>query len=233
MNNNKLSNDIAVLIPCYNEEATIKKVILDFKEVLPHAKIYVYDNDSTDETVKEASIKDVVVVKEPCKGKGVVVRRMFAEIEADTYIMVDGDMTYNAKIAPELVSKLHSQNLDMINVARVPFDKKVYKFGHGLSNWFINKFVGILFGNNFKDMLSGYKIFNKNFVKSFPATTKGFELESEITLYALMSGRTVSEYASPYYARPANSASKISLLTDGFKILFFIICTFLKKIINT
>lgn len=211
--------EIAVLIPCYNEATTIEKVIYDFSQALPKAKIYVYDNNSKDNTIELAKNAGAIVCQEPLQGKGNVVRRMFADIEADVYIMVDGDATYDASVASELIGVLSSKHYDMINISRISQAKEAYRFGHSFGNRLLTGIVSKIFGNRFNDMLSGYRIFSRRFVKSFPCHSAGFEIETELTVHALSLRMPISEVSAPYYARPEGSFSKLSTYKDGFRIL--------------
>ncbi len=214
--------EIAVLIPCYNEAAAIEKVVYDFRQALPQAKIYVYDNNSKDNTLQIAKTAGAIVCQENLQGKGNVVRRMFADVEADVYIMVDGDATYDASVAPNLIETLISNHYDMINIARISQAKEAYRFGHSFGNRLLTGIVGKIFGNRFKDMLSGYRIFSRRFVKSFPCHSAGFEIETELTVHALSLRMSISEVEAPYYARPEGSFSKLSTYKDGFRILIMI-----------
>jgi glycosyltransferase involved in cell wall biosynthesis len=213
---------IAVLIPCYNEEATIAKVINDFRAVLPGSDIYVYDNNSTDNTVEIANQAKAIVKSESRQGKGWVVRTMFADIEADYYVLVDGDATYDAKICHHAISICHEKGLDLLNISRIN-NEKAYRAGHQIGNKLFNKVVKWLFGKGINDMLSGYKVFSKRFVKSFPVLSSGFEIETELTIFALAQNMKIDEITAPYYERPEGSFSKLSTYKDGFKILCMII----------
>ncbi len=213
------SIDIAVLIPCYNEEAAISSVVNDFRKALPQAAIYVYDNNSSDNTVEVARAAGAIVRNEQLQGKGNVVRRMFADIEADVFIMADGDNTYNASDAPMLVNKLLSENLDLVNGKRVHKESEAYRAGHQFGNALLTSLVSMIFGKRFEDMLSGYKVFSRRFAKSFPSLSGGFEIETELTVHALELRMPVAEVETHYGARPEGSESKLSTYTDGFKIL--------------
>lgn len=210
---------IAVLVPCYNEEAAIPAVVRDFKEALPQATIYVYDNNSTDRTREVASSVGAVVRTEPLQGKGNVVRRMFADIEADIYVMVDGDDTYDAKSAPKLIQLLIDQKLDMVNGARVSTVQAAYRPGHRFGNVLLTGLVTTVFGKRTTDMLSGYRVFSRRFVKTFPALSAGFEIETELTVHALELRMPIGEVGTPYKERPPGSMSKLSTFKDGFRIL--------------
>jgi glycosyltransferase involved in cell wall biosynthesis len=214
--------DIAVLIPCYNEEATVAKVVADFQKALPDAQIYVYDNNSTDQTAERALSSGAVVRQEPLQGKGNVVRRMFADIEADIYVMVDGDDTYDAPSAPEMIRRLVADQLDMVNAARTTQEKEAYRAGHRLGNKVLTGIVGMIFGDRIGDMLSGFRVFSRRFVKSFPAHAAGFETETELTIHALELRMPIAEVATPYGSRPEDSESKLSTYRDGIRILWTI-----------
>lgn len=211
--------EIAVLVPCYNEEAAIAGVVNDFRKVLPQASIYVYDNNSTDGTVEAARAAGAVVRSEQLQGKGNVVRRMFADIEADVYVMVDGDNTYDAGDAPSLIAKLVEESLDLVNSKRVHTESEAYRPGHQFGNVLLTSLVATIFGKRFEDMLSGYKVFSRRFVKSFPSLSSGFEIETELTVHALELRMPVAEVETRYGTRPEGSESKLSTYTDGFRIL--------------
>jgi glycosyltransferase involved in cell wall biosynthesis len=210
---------IAVLIPCYNEETAIGKVIADFREALPDATIYVYDNNSTDRTTAVARASGAVVRTETLQGKGHVVRRMFADIDADIYVLVDGDDTYDAKAAPGMTRLLLDRRLDMVSVARDTPEQAAYRLGHKLGNAVLTGMVRRVFGSGISDMLSGYRAFSRRFVKSFPALTCGFEIETEFTVHALALNMPVAEMRAPYRSRPVGSQSKLNTIADGFRIL--------------
>ncbi|MDG5495206.1 glycosyltransferase family 2 protein [Niveispirillum sp. BGYR6] len=212
---------IAVLVPCYNEEASIAAVIRDFKAALPTATIYVYDNNSKDRTSEIARAAGAVVRREPLQGKGNVVRRMFADIEADVYVMVDGDDTYHAPSAPALVSKLLDDKLDMVNGARVT-DWETYRAGHRFGNIMLTTLVTMVFGKRTDDLLSGYRVFSRRFVKSFPVLAGGFEIETELVVHALEMSMPLGEVETPYKDRAPGSVSKLSTFRDGFRILWMI-----------
>jgi glycosyltransferase involved in cell wall biosynthesis len=213
---------IAVLVPCYNEEKSIAKVVGDFRAALPTATIFVFDNNSTDRTVEVARTAGAEVFAEPRQGKGNVVRRMFTDIEADIYVLVDGDATYDAPSAPLMVERLLRERLDMVVGGRVDQDVAAYRAGHRAGNWLLTSFVGQVFGRAFNDMLSGYRVFSRRFVKSFPVLSGGFEIETELTIHALELGLPAVEIEAPYYARLEGSNSKLSTWRDGFRILFTI-----------
>lgn len=214
---------IAVIIPCYNEAAAIADVVTNFQASLPTATIYVYDNNSEDDTVEIARTRGAIVRSERRRGKGYVVRRMFADIEADLYVMVDGDDTYDATAAPQLVTKLVRENLDMVNGARVAQDVRAYRPGHKAGNRLLTGLVQLAFGNDFNDMLSGYRVFSRRFVKSFPQAAGGFELETELTIHALELQIPMAEVEVDFRERGENSQSKLSTFSDGFRILWTII----------
>lgn len=214
---------VAVLIPCHNESATIGQVIADFRSQLPDARIYVYDNASTDETAHVARLAGANVRAEPLLGKGNVVRRMFADIDADIYLIVDGDGTYDASAAPRLVNEMRSNDLDMVNCARMPVKGSVYRTGHRLGNRVLTGLVARVFGNRLSDMLSGYRALSHRFVKSFPALSTGFEIETEITVHALELRVPIAEISAPYFMRREDSPSKLNTIGDGVRILRFIV----------
>ncbi len=211
--------EVAVLVPCYNEERAIAKVVADFRLALPDAAIYVYDNNSTDGTVAAAAKAGAVVRRETHQGKGYVVRRMFNDIEADIYVLVDGDATYDAPSAPAMIDKLVRERLDMVVGSRVDREEAAYRRGHRAGNLMLTGFVAHIFGRAFTDILSGYRVFSRRFVKSFPILSGGFEIETELTVHALELELPVGEVATPYFSRPAGSASKLSTWHDGFRIL--------------
>jgi glycosyltransferase involved in cell wall biosynthesis len=226
MSSNKLkisSCHIAVLIPCFNEESTIGKVINDFKEVLPGAKIYVYDNNSTDQTKDKAIHAGAIVRTEILQGKGNVVRRMFADVEADLYVLVDGDHTYHAASVVSMINLLVKNQLDMVIGARLVEGNAAFRPGHRIGNRILSNLVGIIFGKEIRDMLSGFRVFSRRFVKSFPAMSRGFEIETELTVHALELRLKVSEIETPYKMRPEGSFSKLNTIRDGLNILRMII----------
>src|ERR1700754_4835573 len=210
---------VAVLVPCYNEEAAIGKVVADFRAALPDATVYVYDNNSTDRTREAAAKAGAIVRREQHQGKGRVVRRMFTDIDADVYVLVDGDATYDAPSASAMIGKLVAERLDMVCAVRVDREEAAYRPGHRLGNRLLTGFVAHVFGQPFTDMLSGYRVFTRRFVKSFPALSGGFEIETELTVHALELELPVGELPTPYYSRPVGSASKLSTWRDGFRIL--------------
>ena len=215
--------DIAILVPCYNEEQAIAKVVSDFKQAVPGCNVFVYDNASTDQTAKVAAAAGAIVRREPLPGKGNVVRRMFADIEADVYVMVDGDDTYDASSAPALVSKLLTESLDLVTGARTEISQQAYRSGHRFGNWMLTSLVAWLFGNRFTDMLSGYRVMSRRFVKSFPALSSGFEIETELTVHALQVRVPIAEVSTPYKDRPPGSHSKLNTISDGVRILSTIV----------
>jgi glycosyltransferase involved in cell wall biosynthesis len=214
--------EIAVLVPCYNEEAAIEKVVLDFKKALPTATIYVYDNNSTDKTSEIAAAAGAVVRREKRKGKGNVVRRMFQDIEADAYVMVDGDDTYDASRAPELVEKLFAEHLDMVVGRRVETHEAAYRAGHRLGNAVLTGLVSWLFKAKQRDMLSGYRVFSRRFVKSFPSASREFEIETELNVHAMQMQMDIAEVDTNYKERPPGSVSKLRTFRDGWRILMMI-----------
>ncbi|HEX5211363.1 MAG TPA: glycosyltransferase family 2 protein [Pseudolabrys sp.] len=214
---------IAVLVPCFNEEVAVAKVVKDFRAALPEATIFVFDNNSTDNTVKAARAAGAEVYREKRQGKGYVVRRMFTDVEADIYVLVDGDATYDAPSAAGMIERLLADRLDMVVANRVDREEAAYRAGHRTGNWLLTSFVAWVFGPSFNDMLSGYRVFSRRFVKSFPVLSGGFEIETELTIHALELGMAVAEVDSPYYARPQGSASKLNTWSDGFSILRTII----------
>ena len=218
--------DIAVLIPCYNEEAAIATVVKDFRAQLPDARICVFDNNSSDRTAEVAREAGAEVWFEPRQGKGNVVRRMFSEIEADVYLMVDGDATYDAASAGALVEELNSKKLDMVVARRITTDSAAYRAGHQWGNRMLTGAVARIFGHLLTDILSGYRAFSRRFVKSFPAMASGFEIETELTIHSLQLRLPVGEIDTPYFARPEGSTSKLNTYRDGFRILGTIVRLF-------
>ena len=215
--------EVAVLVPCYNEQHAIAKVVADFRAALPEATVYVYDNNSTDGTVAAATEAGAVVRRETRQGKGYVVRRMFNDVEADVYVLVDGDATYDAPSAPAMIKKLIEDRLDMVVATRVDHDAAAYRPGHRAGNRLLTGFVAHIFGRAFTDILSGYRVFSRRFVKSFPILSGGFEIETELTVHALELELPVGEVATPYYSRPVGSASKLSTWHDGFRIFWTVL----------
>jgi glycosyltransferase involved in cell wall biosynthesis len=213
------STRIAVLLPCYNEEAAIAQTIVSFRAALPDATVYVYDNNSRDRTVEVARAAGAIVRTERIQGKGAVVRRMFADVDADVYVMADGDATYDAASAPALVARLLDEQLDMVVGSRVHEAVEAYRRGHQFGNAMLTGMLARLFGRSFSDILSGYRVFSRRFVKSFPVLSVGFEIETEISVHALELKMPVAEVSTPYFARPEGSASKLSTYRDGWRIL--------------
>lgn len=219
------TSKIAVIIPCYNEALAITSVIAEARAVLPESVIYVFNNNSTDDTKKLALAAGAVVMDVSKKGKGYVVRRMFADVDSDIYLLVDGDATYDLSTARELIHRLQVDKLDMVVGCRIDdkLDSKTYRFGHRFGNKILTKSVSSIFGDGFSDMLSGYRIFSKRFVKSFPTASKGFEIETELTVHALELCMPCAEIQVKYRSRPDGSVSKLATYSDGFKILLMII----------
>ena len=214
-----LELQIAVIIPCRNEAASISNVVHDFRAALPGATVFVYDNNSSDETAKISREAGAVVRTEFLPGKGNVVRRMFADIDADIYILVDGDDTYDAASVGKMIEKLESDILDMVTGVRVPVDDESYRTGHKFGNFFLTGIVSLVFGSRSSDLLSGYRIFSRRFVKSFPALTSGFEIETELTVHALELRMPIAEIETPYSSRPSGSESNLRTIHDGLRIL--------------
>jgi glycosyltransferase involved in cell wall biosynthesis len=210
---------IAVLVPCFNEEAAVATVVADFRKALPAAKIFVYDNNSSDHTVAVAREAGAEVRSERRQGKGHVVRRMFADVDADIYVLVDGDATYDAASAPRMIDALLTDHLDMVVGFRVDQAEAAYRTGHRTGNFMLTSFLASVFGQAFKDILSGYRVFSRRFVKSFPVLSDGFEIETELSVHALELALPVAEIETPYYARPQGSFSKLNTWRDGFRIL--------------
>jgi glycosyltransferase involved in cell wall biosynthesis len=210
---------IAVLLPCYNEEATIAATVSGFREALPEATIYVYDNNSADRTREIAEKAGAVVRSERQQGKGHVVRRMFADIDADVYVMADGDLTYDPQAAPEMVALLLAEQLDMVVGTRQHQAAETERKGHLLGNRIFTGLLAGLFGRSFNDIFSGYRVFSRRFVKSFPVLSSGFEIETEMSVHALELRMPVGEVETRYLARPEGSESKLSTYGDGWRIL--------------
>jgi len=210
---------VAVVLPCYNEEAAIAETVAGFRAALPGAAIYVYDNNSRDRTVEIARAAGAIVRSEKTQGKGNVVRRMFADVEADVYIMADGDLTYDPKAAAGMVRMLLDDQLDMVVGTRVHEAAEAYRGGHVLGNKLFTGLLAKLFGRSFTDIFSGYRVFSRRFVKSFPVLSAGFEIETEISVHALELKMPVGEVETRYGARPEGSASKLSTYRDGWRIL--------------
>jgi len=214
---------IAVLIPCFNEELTIAKVVHDFQMALPGADIYVYDNNSKDRTAEVARLAGAIVRMENQQGKGHVVRRMFRDIDADFYLMVDGDDTYQANVAPEMLSIAQSGPFDLVNCVRLETEDEAYRSGHRWGNAMLTGVVRIIFGDRVQDMLSGYKVFSRRFVKSFPALSQGFDIETELTVHALELAMPTAHVQGSYKGRPDGSESKLRTYRDGWRILMMIL----------
>src|SRR3954447_11676451 len=210
---------IAVLLPCYNEEAAIAQTVAGLRAALPDAAIYVYDNNSSDRTREVAAAAGAIVRSERMQGKGYVVRRMFADVDADIYVMADGDSTYDASAAPALVARLLDEQLDMVVGARRSEVEAAYRRGHRFGNRLLTGMLARIFGRTFTDILSGYRVFSRRFVKSFPALARGFETETEISVHALELAMPVAEIVTAYGARPEGSVSKLSTYRDGFRIM--------------
>lgn len=215
--------DVAVIIPCYNEAAAIGKVVQDFRAALPDAAIYVYDNRSDDETIARAEQAGAIVRRENLRGKGNVVRRIFADVDADIYVLVDGDDTYDAAAAPKLIEVLRDGPYDMVTGSRVSEEQKAYRPGHRFGNLMLSKIVFTVFGDRMTDLLSGYRVLTRRFVKSFPAFSAGFEIETELTVHALDLRMPIEEVQTAYRGRPEGSTSKLNTFADGFRILFTIL----------
>lgn len=214
--------EIVVLLPCYNEAETIGVVVRAFRQVLPLASIHVFDNNSSDGTAQCAREAGALVHTVRHQGKGNVVRRMFADIEADVYLLADGDGTYDANSAPLLIDALLNNGLDMVVGCRVSDLRESYRLGHRTGNRLLTQCVGVIFGQTFTDMLSGYRVFSRRFVKSYPAHAQGFEVETELTIHALNLRMPVAEIPTPYGTRPEGSSSKLNTWADGWKILLMI-----------
>ena len=210
---------VAVLIPCYNEALSIKQVVMDCKKYLPEADIYVYDNNSTDDTVQIARKAGAIVGREFHQGKGNVVRRMFADVEADVYVMTDGDATYDIASVPKMIQKLIDEKLDMVTGVRKTKATDAYRSGHQFGNKMMTGIVHLFFGRHTDDMLSGLRVFSRRFVKSYPANSHGFEIETELTVFSSSMRLPVADIETPYYARPEGSSSKLSTFKDGWRIL--------------
>lgn len=226
MSSEMASLKIAVLLPCYNEEAAIAETVRGFRAALPGAAIYVYDNNSRDRTCAVAAAAGAIVRTERMQGKGNVVRRMFADIDADIYVLADGDATYDAAMAPRLVELLVNDQLDMVVGARKSEIEAAYRRGHRFGNAMLTGILARIFGRTFTDILSGYRIFSRRFVKSFPVLSTGFEIETEISVHALELRMPVGEVVTAYAARPEGSVSKLSTYRDGWRILMTIIRLF-------
>ena len=217
------SLEIAVLLPAHNEEAAIAAVVQDFRRAIPSAQVYVYDNNSTDRTAEAARRAGAIVRGETRQGKGFVVRRMFADVEADVYIMCDADATYDAGAAPALIERLMRDGLDMVVGARTAASNKAYRTGHAFGNRMLTALVRRVFGDGFRDILSGYRAFSRRFVKSFPVMSHGFEIETELTIHALELEMPAAEISTVFRERVEGSESKLSTLSDGARILWTIL----------
>ena len=213
---------VAVLVPCFNEEAAINSVVCGFRVQLPDAAIYVYDNNSSDGTAEVAREAGAIVFQERLQGKGNVVRRMFADIEADTYVLVDGDGTYDIPSLALMLQAYVDGRVDMVSGARISNKKDAFRVGHRFGNLMFTALVSMIFGRRFADMLSGYRVFSRRFVKSFPILSSGFEIETELTIHALELRMATGEVETPYHARPKGSASKLNTFRDGWRILMTI-----------
>src|SRR3569833_1581588 len=210
---------IAVLVPCYNEEAAVAAVVRGFRQALPTASVHVFDNNSRDRTIAVAHEAGAEVRSERRQGKGHVVRRMFADIEADVYVLVDGDATYDAPSAPRMIERLLGEHLDMVVGLRVDQEQAAYRMGHRTGNWMLTRFLAEVFGQAFEGSRAGYRVFSRRFVKSFPVLSDGFEIETELSVHALELSLPVAELETPYYARPEKKFSKLISWRDGFRIL--------------
>ncbi|MRW86867.1 glycosyltransferase [Pseudoduganella sp. FT26W] len=210
---------IAILLPCYNEALTIGAIVHNFRTYVPQAQIYVFDNNSTDGTAQIARAAGAIVRNVSAQGKGSVVRRMFADIEADAYVMADGDDTYDASVSPQLIERLLGEGLDMVVGNRVSTEQEAYRPGHRFGNALLTGFVSFIFGRTFTDILSGYRVFSRRYVKSFAAHSAGFEIETELTVHALELRMPVAEVATAYKSRPEGSVSKLNTYRDGARIL--------------
>lgn len=213
---------IAVLLPCYNEEGAIGRTVKDFKKSLPSAEIYVYDNNSSDNTFSEAIEAGAIVRREPRQGKGEVVRRMFSDIEADIYLMCDGDSTYDASISPLLIDKLIEKHLDMVVGIRSRTND-AYPLGHIIGNKSFSKLINIFFNSSLSDIFSGYRVLSRRFVKTIPVLSDGFQIETELTVHALHHKFPILEVPTNYQERPNGTTSKLRTFKDGFKILNFVL----------
>lgn len=214
---------VAVILPCFNEAGAIGEVVAAFRAALPDASIYVFDNASTDATAEEARTAGAMVITETTRGKGNVMRRAFAEVEADVYVMADGDGTYDAARAPEMVALLLEERLDMVVGARADAGGNTYRRGHRMGNRLFNEAVAFLFGRRFTDIFSGYRVMSRRFVKSFPALSRGFEVETELTVHALQLRLPTREVPTAYRERASGTASKLNTYRDGLRILWNIL----------
>lgn len=209
---------VAIVIPCYNEELTVATVVSDAKKYVPDASVYVYDNNSTDKTSEIAKAAGAIVRSEKRQGKGNVIRRAFGELTEDVILIVDGDSTYDLSKAPEALKKFKEDNLDYLNIKRISNLEDAYPFGHRFGNKLLTGSIQCIFGHQISDMLSGYKIFSRRFVKSFPISSNGFEIETEVTVHALELNVAIDEISAPYGERPEGSESKLSTVKDGFLV---------------
>jgi glycosyltransferase involved in cell wall biosynthesis len=219
-------HSVAVILPCRNEEAAVGATVTAFRAALPDAVIYVFDNNSTDSTVNAARAAGAIIRTELTPGKGNVVRRMFADVDADVYVMADGDATYDASAAPTMIRKLIECQLDMVVGVRSSIANAAYRSGHRLGNAILTGMLSRIFGRSFSDVLSGYRVFSRRFVKSFPALSEGFEVETEISIHALELHMPVAEVVTAYKVRPEGSTSKLSTFRDGWRILLTILTLF-------
>lgn len=217
---------IAVVLPCFNEERAIGAVIAEFRAALPAAQVFVFDNQSTDGTAAAARAAGAQVRSVALRGKGNVVRRMFADVDADVYVMADGDGTYDPGVAPRMADLVVTERLDMVVAARVDRERSAYRFGHRIGNRALTAFAAMIFGRSFSDMLSGYRAFSRRYAKSFPAHSSGFEIETELTVHALEMRMPVAELSAPYRARAVGTRSKLSTVRDGARILLTILWLF-------
>jgi glycosyltransferase involved in cell wall biosynthesis len=211
--------DVVVLLPAYNEALSVAETVRAFREHLPRARIYVYDNNSNDGTAQIAADAGAIVRREPRQGKGFVVRRMFADIEADIYVMSDADNTYDARAITRMIERLHVDWLDMVVGARAAISDTAYRPAHEFGNWLLTGLVRWIFGDEFRDMLSGYRVFSRRFIKSFPIMSQGFEIETELTIRALELEMPTAEIVTEFKDRPMGSASKLHTISDGVRIL--------------
>jgi glycosyltransferase involved in cell wall biosynthesis len=221
-----MSPRVAVILPCFNEEAAIAATVAGFRAALPDAFIYVFDNNSRDRTVEIARAAGAIVRCETMQGKGRVIRRAFADVDADIYVMADGDATYDAAAIPDLIRRLRDEQLDMVVGARASEVEAAYRRGHRIGNRLLTGLLARLFGRSFSDILSGYRVFSRRFVKSFPILSTGFEIETEISIHALELRMPVAEVVTAYAARPEGSTSKLSTWRDGWRILNTILTLF-------
>jgi len=220
----EISNlDIAVVLPCYNEEHTIADTIAGFKKYLPAARIVVCDNNSTDNTAQKAQDAGARVIHQSYKGKGNAVRRLFTEVEADVYVMADGDTTYDAASAPKMIKLLTSKHLDMVVGKRAGSQADQYRIGHKFANALFSKLFAFLFSTRVDDLMSGYRVMSRRFVKTFPCASRGFEIETELNAHSALYNLPIYEIETPYFSRPEGSESKLDKFSDGFRILWFFI----------